>query len=441
MRILIIDQIGFGLAFADRCVRAGHAVRWFITPGPANNPRTGEGFKGVTRIDNWLTSIKWADLIWCTSNDAYIAKLDALRKSAGVKFYGPSAQSADLEIKRAEGMKFLQKHNIEVPAYKQFNSLSEAEAHVRKTEKRYVFKTLGDNNDKSLSYCSKTPADMIARLQRWQKMKMNPKGPVILQEFIPGVEFAVSCWMNTKGFMALPNENFEHKKFMSGNCGPNTGETGTIQKYVEKSSLAEDLIFPLEKALVEMGHLGDVDINCIVDEKGKAWPLEFTCRTGWPCFNIMMAQHKGDPAQWMLDACNGKDTLEVSRQVACGLVLAIPDYPYSKTHDPKTDGVPIYGVTSKNRPYIAPQSVRIDRQPTMNGEKVAEKDLWTTSDDYIAVVTGLGKTVEKACERAYATAKELHVPDLIYRDDIGEKLEKELPKLQAYGYAAEFEYS
>lgn len=441
MRVLIIDQIGFGLAFADRCARAGHAVRLFIKPGPMNNPRTGEGFKSIQRIDNWLSSVKWADLIWCTSNDAYIPKLDAMRGSQGIKFYGPSVKSADLEIKRAQGMKFFEKHGIPVPSYKQFNSLNDAEAHVRKTEKRYVFKVLGDNNDKSLSYCSKSPADMIARLQRWQKMRMNPKGPVILQEFIAGVEFAVSVWMGTKGFVSPPNENFEHKKFMAGNCGPNTGETGTVQKYVDNSVLAEHVLFPLEKAFVELGHLGALDVNCIVDEKGKAWPLEFTCRTGWPCFNIMMAQHKGDPVQWMLDACNGKRTLEVSKQVACGLVLAIPDYPYNDAFDPETDGIPIYGVTSKNRSYIAPQSVRIDRQPVMDGEKVVEKDSWTTSDNYLAVVTGLGKTVEKACERAYATVKELHVPELIYRDDIGERLKDDLPKLQAFGYAAEFEYA
>jgi hypothetical protein len=35
---------------------------------------------------------------------------------------------------------------------------------------------------------------------------------------------------------------------------------------------------------------------------------------------------------------------------------------------------------------------------------------------------------------------ELQVADLIYRDDIGEKLEEEIPKLQMHGYATEFSY-
>jgi phosphoribosylamine--glycine ligase len=143
----------------------------------------------------------------------------------------------------------------------------------------------------------------------------------------------------------------------------------------------------------------------------------------------------------MLDACNGKDTLEVSPQVACGIVLTQPDYPYSLKTKAETEDIPVYGVTPKNQQHIAPQCIKISKQPDMQGNKIVERDIWTTAGDYIAVVTGLGKTIKKATERAYTTVDEIHVPDLIYRDDVGEKLEEELPKLQVWGYAAEFEYS
>lgn len=439
LKILLVDQDAVALAFALRCVKAGHAVRWFIKPDKSNNQRTGDGFKGIQKISNWLSSVKWADLIWCANNSDYIPKLDSLRKE-GVNYFGPSKMSADLEIKRAEGMKFLEKNKIEVPSFKQFASLAEAEAHVRKTEERFVFKTLGDNEDKSLSYVSKDPADMIARLQRWQKLNMNPKGPVMLQEFIEGIEFAVSGWMGKKGFVGLPNENFEHKKLLSGNAGPNCGETGTIMKYVNGSALAESVLFPLEKALVKMGHMGDIDVNCIIDKKGKAWPLEFTMRPGWPAFNIMLAEHKGDPAQWMLDACQGKDTLDVSPQVACGIVLGIPDFPFSRTDMEEREGTPIYGVTEKNKQFIAPEGVKMEKLPQMEGKKVVEKEMWVSTDNCLGVVTGLGKTVKQACERAYATVKELSASDMMWRDDIGESLEKSLPELQKNGYAKEFTY-
>lgn len=432
-----MDSVGEILPLAIRCVKAGHQVRvWF---SPDNHGETGKGFKGVERVSNWLGSVKWADIVIPSGNHDFMPKLDSLRKM-GIKVFGPSVASANLEIKRAEGMKFFTDHGIEVPEWKQFADLKAAETHVRKTNERYVFKTLGDEDDKSLSYVGKSPADMIARLQRWQDLKMNPKGPVMLQEVIDGIEFAVSRWMGKEGFIGQANINWEFKKLLSGDCGPNCGESGTIMQYVHESKLADEVLLPLEDDLVKMGHLGDIDVNCIIDEKGKAWPLEFTMRLGWPAFNIMLATHKGDPVQWMLDACNGVDSLVTSPAVACGIVLAQPDYPNSKLTKAELANIPIYGVNSDNKKFIAPQSVKIDRMPDMDGDTVVERDIWCTTGDYIAVVTGLGKTVKRATERAYQTIKELHVPNLMYRDDIGEKLKDQIPKLQKHGYAMDINY-
>jgi len=76
----------------------------------------------------------------------------------------------------------------------------------------------------------------------------------------------------------------------------------------------------------------------------------------------------------------------------------------------------------------------------MDGATVVTRDIWCTTGDYLAVVTGMGKSVKKATARAYDTIKELHVPNLMYRDDIGESLQASLPTLQASGYATEFNY-
>lgn len=439
MKVLIVgmDTVGEGLAFAIRCKSAGHAVRLFL--GPRDRKTVGEGFRGVQVVDNWLASAKWADIIVPTGNDLYGPKLDSLRNT-GMKVFGATVKSAELEIDRAKGMKFFEQNGIPVPKYQQFNSFAEAEAHVLKTGERFVFKTMGDSADKSLSYVSKSPADMIARLQLWQKMKLDPKGPVMLQEFIDGIEFAVSGWMGSDGFIGKANENFEHKKFCAGDLGPNTGEMGTICKYVEDSKIADDVLYPLERVLMAIGHLGDIDVNCIIDKKGKIWPLEFTCRLGWPHFNIMQTVHKGDPVQWMLDACNGKDSLEFSPQIACGVVLAQPDFPFFKDPPEKNEGIPLYGVTEKNMRYIQPQSIKITKQPNMEGDKVVYKDTWTSVGPYLAVVTGLGKTVRQASHRAYSTLKELSVSGGFYRDDIGEGLKKKIPELHKFGFATEFKY-
>ena len=439
MKVLILnnDSVGEMLPFAMRCVKAGHVVRWWMSP--ENHKETASGFKGIERIDNWLGSAKWADIVIPSGNHEFMPKLDMLRKN-GVKVFGPSKKSADLEIKREVGMEFLKDHGIDVPEWEQFAGLKEAEAHVRKKPDRYVFKTLGSEDDKSLSYVGKSAADMIARLQRWQKLGMASKGPVILQTVVDGVEVGVSRWMGSDGFIGPYNVNFEFKKLLSGDCGPNCGEAGTVLKYVEEDKLGDEVLAPLEDALVDMGHLGDIDVNVIVDKNGKAWPLEFTTRLGWPAANIMWGQHKSDPVEWMLAACEGDDVLETSPLIGCGVVVAQPDYPYSKATKTEVADIPVYGVTPENRKHIHPQAVKIDSMPDMDGEKVVERDMWVTTGDYIAVVTGFGKTVKQACERSYKTLKEIHVPNMIYRDDIGERLKEQIPELQKHGYATEFSY-
>lgn len=440
MKVLVLEleEAGCGLGFALRCVKAGHQVRYW-TKGKENE-RVGEGFPGLERLrGSFLPSAKWADVVVPTGNAQFVAQLDALR-AAGVRVFGASKKSTALEIDRGKGQAFLAKHGIDVPPFKTFRTLKEAEAHQRKHDERFVFKTLGDEADKSLSYVGKTPADMVARLQRWQRLGMNPRGEVMLQTVIEGVEFGVSRWMGSDGFIGPYNENFEHKKLLSGNCGPNCGEAGTIQKYAHKSQLGEMVLEPLEDALVGLGHMGDIDVNCIVDSHGKPWPLEFTSRLGWPAFNIMCAAHQGDPVEWMKDAVEGKDTLKVSTAIACGIVVAQPDYPYSKFTHAETLDIPIYGVTDRNKRFLWPQSVKMATLPQMKDGKVVEEPMWATCGDYLLVATGLGKSVKQSAAKAYRVVKELEIPNMIYRDDVGEKLQKELPQLQEHGFAEEFTY-
>lgn len=433
-----MDSVGEGLPLAIRAAKAGHSVRiWYSKD---NHATTGEGFKGVERVKNWLLHAKWANLIVPTGNHEFVDKFDHLRRE-GVRVFGPSKKSAALEVDRARGMEFFKTAGIATPRSQEFATLAEAEAHVRKTGERFVFKTLGDEEDKSLSYVGKSAADLVARLQRWQKLEMNPNGPVMLQEVIDGIEIGVSRWLGAQGFVGPPNENFEFKKLLSGNAGPNCGEAGTVMKYTAgESKLFDEVLRPLEEKLVAIGHLGDIDVNCIVDPEGRAWPLEFTTRLGWPAANIMWASHQGDPVEWMLDACNGKDSLKVSTKHACGVVLAQPDYPYSTLTKPELEGIPMYGVTRANLPYLSPQAMKVAKQPVMQGGEVVERDCWTTTGDYLCVVTGLGPSARRATTRAYDTLKELHVPNMIYRDDIGEKLEDEIPKLQDLGFCSEWRY-
>lgn len=435
MKILICDDDGVGLSYAIRAAQAGHQVRLFVQPKPTNHESIGTGFKGVEKVDNWVSHAKWADLIFVTTNTRWMPKIDALKK-AGFPVFGPSIESANLEIDRETGMKFFEKHGIECVPYKTFPNFAAAEAHVRKTEERFVMKTLGSEEDKSLTYVSKSPADLIA----WMQRTPPPKGPVMLQEFVKGIEFGVSRYIGSKGFVGQFNESFEHKKTMAGNFGPNCGEAGTVAYFTPESKIGKDTLGKMEADLVAMGHTGDIALGFMIDEKGKPWPTEFTCRPGWPCSNLFLGATKSDPMAWMKDALDGKDTTSFSEAIGCCVVMAAGTWPNENPEPEKTIGMPIYGVTKTNQRHLHPQSVRVETLPDMEGGKVVERPMWATAGDYVAVVTGFGRDVKQSAERAYKTIDQLSYSNRIVRNDIGKALEKELPELHALGYALHCDY-
>lgn len=436
MKVLIVDTDCVGLSFAIRASQAGHEVRWFVKQRPnVDTSHVGKGFKGVERIDNWVASVKWADLIFPTNNDDYVDRLEHFRKQ-GYPVFAPSKASANLEVSRADGMKLLKKVGIECAPYETFATMADAEKHVRKTQERYVFKTLGDNADKSLTYVSKNAADLIAWIQRTPP----PKGEVMLQSFIKGIELGVSRFMGKNGWVGQWNESFEHKKLMSGNFGPNTGEMGTVAYFTPDSKLGEDTLAKVGDELMDMGHLGDVALGFIIDEAGKPWPTEFTCRFGWPISNMMLGATEGDPVGWMKDAIEGKDTTTFNEDIGVCLVLAHADFPHGNAESRDTCGVPIYGITKGNQKHIHPQMVQIAKLPTMDGDKVVDRSMWATAGDYVAVITGYGNSIEQARRRAYKTADQIYVANPILRDDVGEAMKEQLPKLHDMGYATHCKY-
>jgi phosphoribosylamine-glycine ligase len=155
---------------------------------------------------------------------------------------------------------------------------------------------------------------------------------------------------------------------------------------------------------------------------------------------MMLGATKGDPVAWMKDAVDGKDTTTFSEDIGVCLVLASADFPHDFKDEKDTHGAPIYGVTRGNSKHIHPQYVQQMKQPVMKGDKLAEESIWSTAGNYNAVITGFGDSVKQAAARAYKTADQLSISNPILRDDIGEMLKEQLPKLHAQGYALHCNY-
>lgn len=440
MNVLIIDAGGVCLDFALRCKAYGHNVKAFIRHNKdGSRCEVGDGL--IERVPHWEQHMQWADLIFTTDNTFYIKQLDHWR-AKGYPIFGPSDDANQWEQNRELGAKVLERAGIKTIPSKKFNNYDEAIKYVIETNKRYVSKPIGDG-DKALSYVAKSPADLVFMLQKWKKAKAH-KGDFILQEFRPGIEMAVGGWFGLGGFSKNFCENWEFKKLMNDDLGVATGEQGTILRYTEESKLADTVLKPLEGMLHGLSYVGYIDVNCIITDDGTPWPLEFTMRPGWPLFQIQQAVHKGDPVEWMLDLLDGRDTLKVSKDIACGVVVSMPDYPYSRLTKKECSGYPLFNLTYEDAlTDVHLSEVQWGKAPSMeNGEIKLSQEQFVTAGDYICTVTSKGPTIEEARERCYKKIKtKIEIPNsIMYRTDIGKRLEKQLPDLQKMDYCLDLCY-
>lgn len=93
-------------------------------------------------------------------------------------------------------------------------------------------------------------------------------------------------------------------------------------------------------------------------------------------------------------------------------------------------------LNGSNFPHISLCSVRDGKAPVFRKGALVEEDMPVSTGDYLCVCHQTGKTVSEAKEAAYKVVKSLEIPNsVIYRTDIGDRLEEQLPSLQTLGFA------
>ena len=110
------------------------------------------------------------------------------------------------------------------------------------------------------------------------------------------------------------------------------------------------------------------------------------------------------------------------------LRIVVPPFPYD---DPKT-----FAANSKDR-------VVIFRKPNLDGihiEDIREKNgewLIAGHTGVVLIVTGTGLSVKQAQAQAYGRVRNILIPNMYYRTDIGDRWFEDHDRLHAWGYLRE----
>lgn len=425
MNFLFVSYDGLIGDLAWNVIKEGHDVKYAI-----KNPddrEVGSGF--VPMVDDWRPEVDWADVIVFDDVLGMGTEAQILRE-AGKHVVGGTPYTDMLEDDRSFGQEELKKHGISIIPYKHFESFDDAIAFVRANPARYVIKPSGEaQNLKGLLFIGEEDdgSDVLQVLEDYQQAWSNKIPAFQLQRRVEGVEVAVGAFFNGKEFAYPININFEHKKLFPGDLGPSTGEMGTAMFWSGPNRIFNQTLKKLEGKLAEEGYVGYIDLNCIVSGN-NIYPLEFTARFGYPTIFIQEEGMVTPIGEFLYGLASGtKKTFKTRSGFQIGVRIVVPPFPFT---DPET-----FEVKSKDTVIHfrkGKEGVHFEDVKLVNDEWVI-----TGSSGVILVVVGMGQTMKQAQRQAYSRIRNLIIPHMYYRVDIGDRWLEDSDKLHSWGYLRE----
>ena len=387
----------------------------------------------VPRCEDWRQELPWVgkDGIILFENVAEMRGTlqDELRKE-GYRIIGGSAFGDRLENDRFFAQRVLADLGVRVCPMHEFSDHRQAIAFIKQHPGRYVLKFNG-YVPSFKNYVGKYAdghdvAAILAKLPPALATKS-----FVLMEYVEGIEMGVGAYFNGESFLTPACLDWEHKRFFPHDLGELTPEMGTVVSYERTSHFFELTLRKLEPVLRQNGYCGYINLNTIVNEHG-IWPLEFTCRFGYPGFAILDPLQKigwGDLFSSMID--RSWSSFETASGFAVGLVLTTPPFPYERSQVAELVGLPVL--------FDDDLSVE-DRRHLHYGEVGLEDGRLITTGvaGWTMVVTGQGDTIKTAQKNATRLADRVFAPNIRYRRDIGERLiQGNFAKLERLGIFGE----
>ena len=425
-KFLFVSYEGLIADTAWQVVKEGHEAKLWIEN--AQEQGIGEGF--VPKARDWKQEVDWAEVVVFDDVLGMGAMAEELRKR-GKLVVGGSPYTDRLEDDRAFGQQELKAAGVSIIPQENFTSFDDAVAYVQANPNRYVIKPSGEaQNIKRLLFVGEEDdgRDVIQVLHDYKRFWSDKVREFQLQRRIMGVEVAVCAFFNGKEFLSPVCVNFEHKKLFPGDIGPATGEMGTSMFWSEPNRLFNATVKKMESKLAEARYVGSMDINCIVNNNG-IYPLEFTSRFGYPLISIQQEGLLTPMGELLRGLADGSLTrLRARSGFQIGVRIVVPPFPFN---DPET-----FESTSKDSVILfktpSREGIHIEDVKTVDGE-------WLVSgtSGVVLIVCGSGPSMKQAQRQAYNRVRNVMIPHMYYRDDIGERWSEDSDRLHAWGYLRE----
>ena len=334
----------------------------------------------------------------------------------GISTFGAPTKAIKLEDDKAFARDFSERHNITTPRRSLFGDILKLRKYLeRHNGEEFIVKS--NNISPSREVLRSNDTESLIRYAQ----ELMKRGPVLLEEYIPGLPITATIFLDDKGYMMLPVLS-EYTEKNKGDNTP-TGGMGAVcpvplrQEMMEK--IEERIIKPTLYGMQveELSYKGVLTFSIIISKEGEPVLVDYHVRFNDPAAQAFIPLIKNDfleIVEAMKENRISSMKLETSNDFSVAVVLASEGYPLKPVTGREVRGLTVLKM-NKIKDYA---EIFVGAVDMKDGKAV------TTGGRNITVV-GLSDSLESANKKAYEMIKSIRIDGGWYRNDIGNRFFKE----------------
>lgn len=419
MKIVIVGGGGREHAIANQIHRDAPSAKIIAIPGNAGIAQVPNAHciplaaTEVKEITEYCVTEN-PDLIFVASDDPLALGLVDMLTAKGLRAFGPTQASAEIEWSKSFSKDFMRRHKIPTANYHIFNDCDEALAYVKDIAPHpLVIKANGLALGKGVVISKNIDQSNEAIHSMMKDKKFGRSGETILiEEFLTGPEITLLAFVDGKNYSLMPTSQ-DHKRAFDNDKGPNTGGMGAFSpaaswSYEIEQEVIKTIVEPTIKGMAAEGRpfKGILYFGLMVTPNGVK-VIEYNARFGDPeCQTILPLLETNfiDILNACIDGRLDKINIKWKNQVALCVVIASGGYP---------------GEIKKGLPIKIGELV-----PSVKlihcGTKLTPEGL-VTNGGRVFCLTTTTYTMKQARDMIYKQITKIIFDGARYRTDIGKK--------------------
>ncbi|MBF0413547.1 MAG: phosphoribosylamine--glycine ligase [Desulfamplus sp.] len=434
MNILVVGSGGREHALVWKISKSELVKKIYCAPGNAGTANLAENIAIESDDIEALAAFaieKRIDLTVVGPEAPLAVGIVDLFESKGLKAFGPSKKTAQLEASKTFAKNIMEKYNIPTAEGKSFTDIERAKTYIKQIGAPLVVKADGLAAGKGVFVCT-TEDEAVKALDDIMNGGIfgDAGSLVVIEECLVGEEASFIALTDGKTVLPLPTSQ-DHKRVFDNDQGPNTGGMGAyspapVLDFMLRRKAMNEVMIPAVRAMESEGvPFKGVLYAGLMIHKEHIKVLEFNVRLGDPETQPIMMRLKSDLVPLMEACVDGtlhRFSTEIDPRSSMCVVMAAGGYPCSYKKGAIIKGLDKAAALSDTIVFHAGTIFKNGDKAKKTGDSlendIIEREVITNGGRVLGV-TALGDDIKDAMDKAYDACEKISWDGSFYRKDIG----------------------